>query len=143
MGMMARLSEHQISPHTNLISGYDRIISGDLIFINFIYLPSDFGGWIIVQKREEYEYPVLVAYTEMTINSSTFVGHRPLTADEWLFFEKWERKTLGIDRKIKDDFIQTNASNRINENNISTSKQKDRQAKGNVTQTNKANYDYW
>ncbi|WP_295615024.1 hypothetical protein [Chamaesiphon sp. GL140_3_metabinner_50] len=140
---MQSLSEHQISPHTNLISGYDRIVSGELIFINFIYLPSDFGGWIIVQKREEYEYPVLVAYTEMTHNSLTFVGHRPLTADEWLFFEKWERKTLGIDRKIKDYITKIKVSDRIAENNINISKQKNLEVKGDITQTNKANYDYW
>jgi hypothetical protein len=111
MNMMTRLSQHQINPHINLISGYDRIISGDLTFINFIYPPSDFGGWIIVQQRQEYEYPVLVAYTEMTINSLTFVGHRPLTAEEWLFFEKWERQILGIDREIKDYIATKNTRN--------------------------------
>ena len=100
--MVAQIPKYEINPYINLPSGYDRIVSGDLIFINFIYLPSDFGGWIIVQKREEYEYPVLVAYTEMTTNSLTFIGHRPLIDEEWLFFEKWESKILGIDREIKD-----------------------------------------
>jgi hypothetical protein len=111
MNMMTRLSQHQINPHINLISGYDQIISGDLTFINFIYPPSDFGGWIIVQQRQEYEYPVLVAYTEMTSNSLTFVGHRPLTVEEWLFFEKWERQILGIDREIKDYLATKNTRN--------------------------------
>jgi hypothetical protein len=125
MDMMTRRSQHQINPHINLIAGYDRIVSGDLIFINFIYLPSDFGGWIIVQQRQEYEYPVLVAYTEMTSNSLTFVGHRPLTADEWLFFEKWERQIIGIDRKIKD---YLGAINTI-----------DLEEKGNIVERGKAN----
>ncbi|WP_309739518.1 MULTISPECIES: hypothetical protein [unclassified Chamaesiphon] len=143
MNMITRLPQHQINPHINLISGYDRIVSGNIIFINFIYLPSDFGGWIIVQQRQEYEYPVLVAYTEMTTNSLTFIGHRPLTADEWLFFEKWERQILGIDREIKDYLVKTNAIERIVENNITISKQEYRQAQGNITRINKANYDYW
>jgi hypothetical protein len=141
--MMATLSQHQINPHINLISGYNRIISGDLTFINFIYLPSDFGGWIIVQQRQEYEYPVLVAYTEMTSNSLTFVGHRPLTADEWLFFEKWERQILGVDREIKDYVATTNTKDQLFKENTIATKQKNREAKGNITRINKANYDYW
>jgi hypothetical protein len=143
MNTMAESSKYEINPHVNLISGYERIVSGDLIFINFIYLPSDFGGWIIVQKREEYEYPVLVAYTEMTINSLTFVGHRPLTADEWLFFEKWERQILWIDREIKDYVATKNTKNQLFKESTTATKQKNREAKGNITRINKANYDYW
>jgi hypothetical protein len=133
--MTKRSSGYEINSHVNLISGYDQISSGDLTLIEFIYLPSDYGGWIIVQERPEYEYPVLVVYTEMSSNSWTFVGHRPLTAEEWLFFKKWQRQVMGLDREIKQ-IVKERSQLKPNSNYTSISIEQT------ITQE-KANYDYW
>jgi hypothetical protein len=82
---------YQYAPNFNIKNGYTRIAHGDLIAISFTFLPSDFGGWIICQKSDEWEYPVMVAYHESMISQEfTFVGHRPLTEQEWDFFSFWE-----------------------------------------------------
>lgn len=133
--MMKRSSGYEINPHIDLLSGYDRINSGDLTLIEFIYLPTDYGGWIIVQQRPEYEYPVLVVYTEMSGNSWTFVGHRPLSADEWLFFEKWQRQLIGIDTEVKQ-VVKERSQLKLNTNYTNVSIEQ------NMTRK-KANYDYW
>ncbi len=82
---------YEYAPNFNIKNGYTRIAHGNLITISFTFLPSDFGGWIICQKSDEWEYPVMVAYHESMISQEfTFVGHRPLTEQEWNFFSFWE-----------------------------------------------------
>jgi hypothetical protein len=130
-------SGYSIKPRTNLPSGYEKITNKDLTFINFCAIPSDYIGWIIIQKRQEYERPVLVAYTEITGDQSTFVGHRPLTTDEWLFFERWERQCLGIDQ------INKEAENLFCKLNNISPPIKETFVHNVFVKIKDANYDYW